>query len=241
MVDIDKYAEDYSVNSFEEVKVFYRRKKMLEIMPHANWGRVLEIGCGLDPLFKYVNFDSYCVVEPSKKFYDVAVKEAKNDKIECVNDFFGIDTVLRHDTFDCIICSGLLHEVDSPEKILKGIYRYCNEDTIIHVNVPNAKSIHRLLGKAMGLIKDEHELSEKGILFQQNRVFDMNSLKKLVKQEGFEIVKEGSYFVKPFSHDQMKAILDAGFIDQKVLDGLYRLSDVIPEYGSEIYLNLKKR
>lgn len=242
MFDIDKYTKEYSDNPFEKVKVYYRKKKIIEVMKKGSWGHVLEIGCGLDPLFNYVKYDSYCVIEPSPQFFEGAKNEAKkHTNIECVHDYFGANTKLPRETYDCIICSSLLHEVKYPAEIMQGIHRFCDENTIVHVNVPNAKSLHRLLGKSMEIIKDEHDLSEKGVLFQQNRVFDMDALKDLVTQCGFKIINEGSIFVKPFSHDQMKLMLDAGCIDRKVLDGLYHLSELIPEYGSEIYLNLKKK
>ncbi len=46
-----------------------------------------------------------------------------------------------------IICSGLLHEVEEPDKMIRDIFRLCGRETIVHINVPNANSIHRLVAK----------------------------------------------------------------------------------------------
>lgn len=45
--------------------------------------------------------------------------------------------------------------------------------------------------------------------------------------------------MKPFSHNQMYEMMQSAIIDEKVLDGLYRLAEYMPEYGSEIYVNCK--
>lgn len=61
-------------------------------------------------------------------------------------------TLLEHD-FDFIIISGLLHEVPDPKKLLQSIYKICKQDTLVHINVPNVYSFHRLLAYEMGCIK----------------------------------------------------------------------------------------
>ena len=59
-----------------------------------------------------------------------------------------------------VICSSLLHEVKQPEKLLNAIKKVCNSKTVIHINVPNMFSIHRLLGVEMGMISDVFEASD---------------------------------------------------------------------------------
>ena len=62
----------------------------------------------------------------------------------------------------------------------------------------------------------------------------------MVEQNGFVILDSGSYFIKPFSSSQMYEMINKGIIDAKVLDGLYGLSQYLPLYGSEIYINCRK-
>jgi hypothetical protein len=59
----------------------------------------------------------------------------------------------------------------------------------------------------------------------------------MLAQTGFRVVDSGSYFVKPFTHAQMAAMLDTGIIDGSVLDGLDALARDLPGFGSEIYAN----
>ena len=60
-----------------------------------------------------------------------------------------------------------------------------------------------------------------------------------MEKSGFEILESGSFFVKPFSHEQMYNMMQQGILNEAVLDGLYYLTEYMPEFGSEIYVNCK--
>ena len=141
--------------------------------------------------------------------------------------------------FDFILCYGLLHELEQPEELLEGILKVSNESTLVHINVPNAKSIHRLIAKGMGMITDEYELSGRNLLYQQHNVYDLKRLKTVMEHVGFEVVECGSYFVKPFSHSQMYEMVKEKIIARDVLDGLYSIVKYMPEHGSEIFVNCR--
>lgn len=88
-------------------------------------------------------------------------------------------------------------------------------------------------------------MSERNVRLQQHYVFDRASLAHLIRQAASaagvdaEIVGEGSYFLKPFSHGQMEACLRAGILDDSLLDGLYRMEQHMPGLGSELYVNVR--
>ncbi|MCI8377732.1 MAG: class I SAM-dependent methyltransferase [Lachnospiraceae bacterium] len=243
MRDIEKYSESYMVSDFEEYQVAYRRKKVLEIIHKYAPRKILDIGCGMDPLFQYIDgmYDYYCVVEPSSIFCNYAAQLAEGRNVTCLQGFFYPSEELADKRFDFIICSSLLHELEQPEEMLKGIFEVSDIDTVVHINVPNAKSIHRLLAMEMGLIPNEYELSDRNILYQQHSVYDLDMLKAIVEDNGFDVIEDGSYFVKPFTHHQMHQMLDSSIVNKDVLDGLYNIVKYIPEYGSEIFVNCRLR
>lgn len=123
--------------------------------------------------------------------------------------------------------------------MLNNILKVCSEKTVVHINVPNARSFHRILAKNMNIIKDVYEKSERNITLQQNTIFDMESLQKLLAENQFKIISQGSYFIKPFSHKQMLELINNKIIDEKVLDGLYSMVSDMPMLGSEIYMNCR--
>lgn len=242
MRNIEEYTKTYIKSDFESYQVYYRRKKILEVLEKHHPKRILEIGCGMEPLFEYMDMnsvESYYVVEPSKEFYDNAVIKSKGlEQITCFNDFVENCTEKFKGKIDFIICSSLLHEVETPKFLLEKICDLCTDTTIVHINVPNALSLHRLIAMETEIIKDSHELSPRNKQLQQHNVYDMNILENQVREVGFKVIEKGSYFVKPFTHNQMFAMLQEDIISEKVLNGLYNLVNYIPEYGSEIYVNV---
>ena len=135
--------------------------------------------------------------------------------------------------------SSLLHVVDGPQQLLQALRPHCHTGSVVHVNVPNAHSLHRLLAVEMGLIGDPFELSSTQKQMQQHSTFDLDSLAELLRQQGFEVQSSGSYFIKPFTHAQMQDLCDRGFLTEAHLEGLFRLSRRMPEFGSEIYVNAR--
>lgn len=241
MRDIENYSKIYEQQGFEAIQVKYRRKMLLEQISKYKPQSILEIGCGLEPLFLYVENVSFTIVEPSTLFCrrgKELLGERKN--VLFIENFFeNVVEDLLDSKYDMVICSGLLHEVEEPEKLLNAITKICTKDTIIHINVPNAQSLHRLLARESGFIKDEHELSAQNIKLQQHQVFDFDRLIEMVIKSGMSIEEKGSYFVKPFTHEQMRKCLDEGIINKDVLDGLYNLGKYMPTMGSEIFVNCK--
>ena len=182
----------------------------------------------------------WIIFEPSEQFYKNAVNLAKgHENITVINDFFP-STKYNIDHIDLILCFSLLHEVEKPEELLAGMKKISDMNTTLHVNVPNANSIHRLLAKECNIIDSVYDMSERNIILQQNRVYDMASLVSQIENAGFEVIDKGSLFVKFLSSAQMLQLVRNKIIDRNVLDGLYRLIDYMPEYGSELYISFRR-
>lgn len=240
MRDIGLYTERYVERSFEPYQVKYRRRKVIEEIAKYKPQSILEIGCGMEPLFLEVGGD-FTIVEPSDLFASNAEELSKNysGKVRVIKALFenAIDS-LEH--YDMIICSSLVHELENPLEFIKKILLVCDDDTIVHINVPNANSMHRVLAYESGIISDTHDFSKRNVEWQQHSIFDMETLSDLVKRAGGTIIDSGSYFVKPFTHKQMLDLLDKGIITENVLDGFYNMTKYMPDLGSEIYVTCKK-
>ena len=70
MRDIEDYSKKYIIPGFEKYKVIYRRRQLLEVIERYKPEKVLEIGCGKEPLFLYASDIHFTVVEPSDDFYE---------------------------------------------------------------------------------------------------------------------------------------------------------------------------
>lgn len=238
MRDINKYAEDYAQKDFESYQVKYRRKMVLEQIAKYNPRKVLEIGCGMEPLFLYVGNVEFTIVEPSVKFCENAQAQlGDRGNARIYNDFF--ENVSLDEQYDMVICSSLLHELEQPEVLVAKIAECCACETIVHFNVPNANSMHRILAMESGYMQTADVMSERNILLQQHSVYTKEKLEELLIKSGMVILESGTYFVKPFTHAQMMSLLEAGIVEEKVLDGFYNIAKYMPELGSEIYVNCR--
>lgn len=247
MRNIQDYEVKYQEDPCEKYQVRYRREKILELMRQCKHETVLEIGCGMEPLFAYVNdYKKMVIVEPGDTFIQNAREKAEESgsNVTCIQGFLEEKTSQVKeacDHYDFIVLSSLLHEVDEPEKLLQAVSCICSEETIVHINVPNADSIHRLLAKEMGLIQDVHEVSDLQKALQNNRVFDLDSLCAMADRCGFEVLQKGSYFPKLLSAGQMGEMLQQGIVGEDIFDGLNKMIKYVPQYGSEIYVQVRMK
>ena len=246
MRNLLKYAEDYTQQPFDDTHLHFRRKKLIEQIEEYQPKRIVEISCGKRPFFQdYTNFEELIIVEPTKAFYDNASGLLKNypeldSKVILINDYFenASDQLLEAD-IDFIIVSNVLQEIEDVSTFLKGLHNICSKNTIVHIVVPNAKSFHRLLAFEMGIIDSVYQLSDRNILLQQATVFDLETLSEVIKKIGFDIIKAGSSFIKPFTHQQMHDLLKHNIINETTLEGLYKMEQYMPELGAEIFVNCK--
>jgi 2-polyprenyl-3-methyl-5-hydroxy-6-metoxy-1,4-benzoquinol methylase len=244
MRDLEKYQADYAALPFEAVQAHYRKRKIVEELRKRGARRILEVGCGLDPIFTaYNEFDVLHIVEPSPAFHEAALEQCRNRPN--VHLYSGTleqtAAVLAGEHFDFILLAGLLHEVERPEDIVAAVRPLCREDTVVHVIVPNARSIHRVLALEMGLIDRLDKLSSTQAALQQHRTFDVQSLSTLMEGAGFAVLESGSFFIKPFTHAQMDELMRIGLVTRSMLDGFYALGGHLPGFGSEIFVNCKIR
>ena len=236
----DNYLNDYD---FESVMVYFRHKFLKELILKYQPSVILEVGCGYDLLFELLKdkefIKEWVIIEPSTKFCKHAKATINDSRVKIINDFFenSINSIQQYN-FDFVICSSLLHEIEKVEEFLKNFYYVANKNTIFYFNVPNANSFHRQLAKEMGYIKSVFDKSDRNKILQQSHVFDRDRFRFLIEKY-FDILEEGGYFIKPFTHKQMIDLKRVFNNYDDILNGLYKLGIKYPEFASEIFINCK--
>ena len=245
MRDIKDYTDKYVDEPFETTMVEIRKRTVIEQCNKYKHDNILEIGCGMNPFFcDFKDYQNMVIVEPGESFVKNAKKllVLEDKRIEVIHGLLEdkVDVIKSLGIeFDYIILSSVLHEIDDPQKMLTSIKELCSENTIVHINVPNANSIHRLVAIEAKLINDIHEQSAQMQKMQRRRTYDMDLLKREMTVADLKVEDSGSYFIKPFTHFQMQRCLDEGIIDDNVIMGLEHLVKYIPEYGAGIYVNVR--
>jgi trans-aconitate methyltransferase len=134
-----------------------------------------------------------------------------------------------NEKFSDIFLTDSLEHVKEPVKLLKLIKNWLREDGRLHVVVPNALSIHRLVGVEMGFLNSPYELNDNDISSNHIKVYDHNILKQEIKEAGLNIIVcEGVQF-KPNTDVQLANL------DEKFSKALNNLSYMFNEYCAEIY------
>jgi SAM-dependent methyltransferase len=232
---INNYANSYNTkDDFDRYFIDFRFKCLKENIKKL--GNVLELGCANGLMTKRIVdiCDRIDVVEGSTRYINDARKEMgkKIDKVRFFNMLFS--EFFPDKKYDTIILSSVLHEVDSPIKLLKKISQWCKKGTIIYINVPNALSLHRRIGKIMGILKSEYSFSTRDKKFCHKRIYDLKKLKNDVINANLKIIKNGGYFLKIFSNKQLNKF------DYDFINSLYTISkNLPPEICAEIYIFAK--
>lgn len=236
--NIVEYTEQYLQLPFEPIQAAFRRRHVLREIARHRPARLLEVGCGHAPLFTDLAGMQITVVEPSSVFAANAGQLAEERcGVEVIEGY--VEDLPARSGFDMIIVSCLLHEVDDPQALLAAVRRLCGPATVVHVNVPNSRSLHRLLAVAMGLMAAPGDRSDTQRRMQQRATYDTAGLTAELDRAGFVVDDRGSLFVKPFTHAQMQQLVDNGFMTPGMLDGLDRLVETLPDLGSEIWVNAR--
>lgn len=239
------YLADYG---FEQHMVSARQKYILGLLQQRKMQQVqtvIEVGCGMDLLCEKarqanIPFERWIIIEPSDQFYATAQAMSQTDpRIVAVQGFFeeqAAEVAAQFPPADFVLVSSMLHEVPQPELLLKSVPQVLQRETgWVHINVPNALSLHRRLARAMGLIQDEREMGERNTKLGQTRIYSPDSLRQLCETCGFTLQEAGGFLLKPFTHQQMADILP--MLPENALDGLWQLGQELPDLASEIYIN----
>lgn len=141
---------------------------------------------------------------------------------------------LPGDLFDFIVLSSVLHEMPDRLVALRHVARLLAPAGKCIVVVPNATSLHRLLGVALGLMDDLHSQTPTEAKMGQFPAYTEASLNAHMELAGLRIVTTQTFFLKPLSSEQMALAEEAGVLDQEMLDSLERLKRLMPSWGAEI-------
>lgn len=241
MRDYEAYANDYlhEDNSFEHFAVKIRRNVVLQRISSYNSKRILEVGCGFDSIFNYLSCEEGCIIEPSRKFIDRSRQRLKSkDKILIYNTSLE-ESGVELCNYDFILLSGVLHEMEDVTLVFE-LLRKSSKNAVIHINVPNKNSLHRILGVRMELTQSCGTKSTFNERYQIQDIYCLEDLITLAQAKNFKILSTGFYGFKPFTHIQMRELAHNKYFGAAVVEALYSASDLFAEYSAEFYIELKQ-
>ena len=130
--------------------------------------------------------------------------------------------------FDAIEAGFVLEHVDDPALVLRRMRSFMAPGGCLYVAVPNARSLHRLLGHEAGLLADLYALSDADRALGHRRYFDVARLTTLANQSGWSVEACTGLLLKPFTTGQL-ATLD---LPMPVWRALQSLAAPYPEISN---------
>jgi SAM-dependent methyltransferase len=152
------------------------------------------------------------------------------DGLELIEGYF--ETFTAPGCFDVIEAGFILEHVDDPSLVLNRLHQFLAPGGRIFIAVPNARSLHRLLGHEAGLLDDMYALSPSDLALGHKRYFDLETISALVSDAGFKIGKVEGLFLKPFTTSQLSS-LD---LSPPIWQALLKVSTGYPEISNAIYV-----
>lgn len=98
------------------------------------------------------------------------------------------------------------------------------------VGVPNAHSLHRLIGVKMGLLADPTELNERDRSVGHRRVYTPDSFAQELKDARLRVIHLGGVFLKPLSNQQIQDTWD-----DALKEAFYELGMDFPRHAAELF------
>lgn len=128
--------------------------------------------------------------------------------------------------FDAIEMGFVLEHVDDPGLILRRFRAFLKPTGVLFAAVPNARSLHRLLGHSAGLLPDLYALSQYDRELGHKRYFDGDSISRLVEDSGYTILDKVGLVLKPLTTSQLQQLSLAPDILDAFIDVGYGLPDI---------------
>lgn len=217
---MDKYTNIYQYKTIQKYFIGYK---------------VLELGSadGKTTNLLINDFNKVTAVDGSQIAINRLKEQINSNKLETIIGFF--EEIVLSECYDTIVMGHILEHVEDPVFILNKFKEYLNNLGRIIVTVPNAKSIHRIAGVNLGLLKSIYDLNETDLRIGHKRIYDYERLKKDIEQAKLNIVARDAYWLKFLSNKQIEEQWD-----EKLIETYMEMGNELIEYAAEIVVVCEK-
>ncbi len=240
-IDLDKFKDAYD----EEFKFFNENilmlsrygQRLVSTIRDKKFKSIISLGIGLGVVSKNIltelvtSLDKYLIIEGAQE-----IIEKFQSEIPLYSNICIIHTLFEEfstdEKFDAIEMGFVLEHVDNPLSIIKQYREFLKPDGSIFIAVPNARSLHRLIGNNAGMLNNLYKLSESDLECGHRRYFDMNTIIKLISEAGLKVLHSEGILLKPFSTSQLESLK----LSPNVINALSSVGESLPEISNAIYI-----
>lgn len=176
----------------------------------------------------------YVVLEGSQALVHRVREMLRHDGLELVHTLF--EEFETDERFDAIEMGFVLEHVEDPAALLERYVRLLEPNGRMFVAVPNARSLHRRVGQAAGLLDNPYRLSEHDLQLGHRRYYDLQSLSAAVLEAGLKIVNVEGIFLKPVTTGQLEQLA----LSDEVVRGFYEVGVAYPDLCNAILIETRR-
>jgi SAM-dependent methyltransferase len=177
------------------------------------------------------NLKSYQILEGSKEIIRKFKSENKlPSQVKIIHTYF--EDYDPGQTFDAIEMGFVLEHVDDPELLVRKYSKHLTPGGILFIAVPNARSLHRIIGFEAGLLDDVYSLSDQDYELGHKRYFDLDSICQLIENAGLLITHRQGLMLKPITGAQINQL---GW-GENIIRALLTVGDGYPEIANCILI-----
>ena len=226
---LDAVAASYDPSDPTKEFDYHTKRLHVEVMKPFIVGRnMLEMGCATGELSSLLigSAARYDVVEGSAA--NIAAARRRVPKARFFHALWEeFEPVERYSD---IVLNCALEHVEDPVAVLSRARTWLEPDGVIHVVVPNADSLHRMVGVEMNILGSRTSLSDSDVRIGHRRVYDLDLLLRDVRAAGLEPVHWQGVFLKVVSNRQM-----LGW-DPALIHALHVVGQRFPANCAELYV-----
>lgn len=222
---LDGVAAAYDQDGFEGLMAHVSAERVASL---ARGRSCLEVGAAVGITTGYLAraFDSVVVVEPAAR-YAALLRQRGFPNVTVLEVL--VEDLDVTQTFDTIVMSHVLEHVLEPRRVIQAVTEFLADDGVVIAVVPNARSIHRQIGVAVGMIPELTSFTDLDVALGHRRVYDQGTLRADIESAGLRVESLKGHFCKPLSNAQMQQLpieVQRAFLD---------LGDQLPvEFASEL-------
>jgi trans-aconitate methyltransferase len=172
----------------------------------------------------------YTVVEGSATRIAELQAAGTTTGLQVVQAYF--EEYLPPEPVDAIEMGFVLEHVDDPASLLRRYAEQLAPGGLITIAVPNARSLHRLVGQRAGLLADLYSLSDHDRALGHKRYFDLDSLGRLVAGAGLRARVCEGIFLKCLTTAQLEQLA----LSPALMQAFCAVAVDHPDIANAIYL-----
>jgi 2-polyprenyl-3-methyl-5-hydroxy-6-metoxy-1,4-benzoquinol methylase len=227
-------TQTYTLHLSPQMKAM-RQLVIRTVRPYLRGGHGLELGSAdgsMTELLLEAGVAALDVVEGSEEF--ARQTQSRNlPNVRLVHSLF--EEFEPERCYDYIFALYVLEHVLDPASLLARLRPALQPEGLLFVVVPNARALSRQLAVHMDLLSHVKELTPNDHQHGHRRVYDRVELNRQLDEAGFSTLHQGGILLKVLADFQLDQLLGQGFLNEKQMEGWYRLGLEYPDFCGSLF------